>query len=69
MRRLKYRLDSWNVLCHRMRNQDEAQEVKAKPSFPTTGIIGAIAGDWFGAAYEFNPVKSMDLDLYLLSRG
>ena len=65
MRRLKKILDSWNVLRHRMRNQDEAQEVKAKPSFP----IGAIAGDCFGAAYEFNPVKSMDFDLCLLSRG
>ena len=52
-----------------MRNQDEAQEVKAKPSFPTTGIIGAIAGDCFGAAYEFNPVKSTDFDLCLLYRG
>ena len=58
MRRLKKILDSWNELRHRMRNQDEAQEVKAKPSFPTIGIIGAIAGDCFGAAYEFNPVKS-----------
>ena len=48
MRRLKKILDSWNVLRHRMRNQDEAQEVKTKPSFPTTGIIGAIAGDCFG---------------------
>ena len=69
MRRLKKILDSWNELRHRMRNQDEAQEVKAKPSFPTIGIIGAIAGDCFGAAYEFNPVKSMDFDLCLLSRG
>ena len=57
MRRLKKILDSWNVLRHRMRNQDEAQEVKAKPSFPTTGIIGAIAGDCFGAAYEFNRLR------------
>ena len=68
MRRLKKILDSWNVLRHRMRNQDEVQEVKAKPSFPTTGIIGAIAGDSFGAAYEFNPVKSMDFDLYKAPR-
>ena len=68
MGRLKKILDSWNVLCHRMRNQDEVQEVKAKPSFPTTGIIGAIAGDCFGAAYEFNPVKSMDFDLYKAPR-
>ena len=56
-------------LGYRMRNQDEAQEVKAKQSFPTIGIIGAIAGDCFGAAYEFNPVKSMDFDLCLLYRG
>lgn len=42
--------DSWKALRHRMRNQDEAQEVKAKPSFPTTGIIGAIAGDCFGGS-------------------
>lgn len=67
MRRLKKILDSWNVLRHRMRNQNEAQEVKAKPSFPTTDIIGAIAGDCFGAAYEFNPVKSMYFDLYIIS--
>lgn len=32
--------------------------------FPTTGIIGAIAGDCFGAAYEFHPVKHGDFDIY-----
>lgn len=31
---------------------------------PTTGIIGAIAGDCFGAAYEFHPVKHEDFDIY-----
>ena len=31
---------------------------------PTTGIIGAIAGDCFGAAYEFHPVKYGDFDIY-----
>ena len=31
---------------------------------PTTGIIGAIAGDCFGAAYEFHPVKYWDFDIY-----
>ena len=31
---------------------------------PTTGIIGAIAGDCFGAAYEFHPVKLRDFDIY-----
>ena len=58
--------DSWNALRHRMRKQNEAQvvKVKTKQSFPTTGIIGAIAGDCFGAAYEFHPVKSVDFDLY-----
>ena len=32
--------------------------------FPTTGIIGAIAGDCFGAAYEYHPVKHGDFDIY-----
>lgn len=32
--------------------------------FPTTGIIGVIAGDCFGAAYEFHPVKHGDFDIY-----
>lgn len=31
---------------------------------PTTGIIGAIAGDCFGAAYDFHPVKHGDFDIY-----
>ena len=31
---------------------------------PTTGIIGVIAGDCFGAAYEFHPVKHGDFDIY-----
>ena len=31
---------------------------------PTTGIIGAIACDCFGAAYEFHPVKYGDFDIY-----
>ena len=33
-------------------------------SFPTTGIIGAIAGDCCGAAYEFHTVKHGDFDIY-----
>ncbi len=61
-------LDSWNALRHRARQQDEAQEqkvkVKTEQSFPTIGIIGAIAGDCFGAAYEFNPVKTTEFNLY-----
>ena len=32
--------------------------------FPTTGIIGVIAGDCFGAAYEFHPVKHGNFDIY-----
>ena len=31
---------------------------------PTTGFIRAIAGDCFGAAYEFHPVKHGDFDIY-----
>lgn len=61
-------LDSWNTLRHKMRKRDEVQEqmikVKTALSFPTTGIIGAIAGDCFGAAYEFNPVKTTEFNLY-----
>ena len=37
---------------------------RAELPFPTTGIIGAIAGDCFGAAYEFHPVKHGDFDIY-----
>ena len=33
-----------------------------------SGIIGAIAGDCFGAVYEFQPVKSADFDLYKAPR-
>lgn len=31
---------------------------------PTTGIIGAIAGDCFGAAYDFHSVKYGNFDIY-----
>lgn len=31
---------------------------------PTTGINGAIAGDCFGAAYEFHSVKHGNFDIY-----
>ena len=43
MGRLKKILDSWNILRHRMRNQDEVQEVKAKPSFPTDDTVMTLA--------------------------
>ena len=33
-------------------------------SFPATGIVGAIAGDCFGAAYEFHSVKYGNFDIY-----
>lgn len=67
---LKKLSDSWGALRHRRREQDEVQEVRVKPElpFPTTGIIGAIAGDCFGAAYEFNPVKNEKFDLYKAPR-
>lgn len=57
---------SWNALRHRISKQDDVQEVrvKAELAFPTTGVIGAIAGDCFGAAYEFHPVKYENFDLY-----
>lgn len=35
---------------------------------PTTGIIGAIAGDCFGAAYDFHPVKYGNFDIYKVPR-
>lgn len=34
----------------------------------TTGIIGAIVGDSFGAAYEFHSVKHGDFDIYKRTR-
>lgn len=42
------------------------QETKGRAElpFPTSGIIGAIAGDCFGAAYEFHPVKYGNFDIY-----
>lgn len=66
MRWLKNLFDSWNILRHRMKRYDDVQKVKVKTelSFPTTGIVGAIAGDCFGAAYEFNPVKTTEFNLY-----
>ena len=35
---------------------------------PTTGIIGAIASDCFGAAYEFHPVKYGNFYIYKVPR-
>ena len=63
---LKNLSDSWNAFLRKMRKQEEGKEIKWRTnlSFPTTGIIGAIAGDCFGAAYEFHPVKQGDFDIY-----
>lgn len=63
---LKNLSDSWNAFLRKMRKQEEGKEIKWRTnlSFPTTGIIGAIAGDCFGAAYEFHPVKHGDFDIY-----
>ena len=58
---LKNLSDSWNAFLRKMRKQEEG---RTELSFPTTGIIGAIAGDCFGAAYEFHPVKHWDFDIY-----
>lgn len=56
----------WNTLLRKMRKQEEMLDTNGRTglAFPTTGIIGAIAGDCFGAAYEFHPVKHGDFDIY-----
>ena len=63
---LKYLSDSWNAFLRKMRKQEEGEEIKWRTnlSFPTTGIIGAIAGDCFGAAHEFHPIMQGDFDIY-----
>lgn len=67
---LKKITDLWNTLLRKMRKQEEMLETKGRTglAFPTTGIIGAIAGDSFGAAYEFHPVKHGDFDIYKRTR-
>lgn len=63
---LKNLSDSWNAFLRKMRKQEEMLETKGRTglAFPTTCIIGAIAGDSFGAAYEFHTVKHRDFDIY-----
>ena len=63
---LKNFSDLRNTLLCKKGKQEVMQETKerAELPFPTTGIIGAIAGDCFGAAYEFHPVKHGDFDIY-----
>lgn len=63
---LKNLSDSWNAFLRKMRKQEEGKEIKCRTnlSFPIIGIIGAIAGDCCGAAYEFHPVKHGDFDIY-----
>lgn len=63
---LKNLSDSWNAFLRKMRKQEEMLETKGRTglAFPTTCIIGAIAGDCFGAAYEFHTVKHRDFDIY-----
>ena len=63
---LKNLSDSWNAFLRKMRKQEEGKEIKWRTnlSFPTTGIIGAIAGDCFGAAHEFHPIMQGDFDIY-----
>lgn len=53
--------DSCSALLRKM---GKHKTKRAELPFPTTGIIGAIAGDCFGAAYEFHPVKHGDFDIY-----
>ena len=58
---LKKITDSCSALLRKM---GKHKTKRAELPFPTTGIIGAIAGDCFGAAYEFHPVKHRDFDIY-----
>ena len=63
---LKKITDLRSALLRKKGKQEVMQETKGRAElpFPTTGIIGAIAGDCFGAAYEFHPVKHRDFDIY-----
>ena len=63
---LKKITNSWNAFLRKMRKLEELHKIeeKAELPFPTTGVIGAIAGDCFGAAYEFHPVKHGNFDIY-----
>ena len=63
---LKKFSDLRNTLLCKKGKREVIQEIKerAELPFPTSGIIGAIAGDCFGAAYEFHPVKHGDFDIY-----
>ena len=67
---LKKITDLRSALLRKKGKQEVMQETKgrAESTFPTTGIIGAIAGDCFGAAYEFHPVKHGNFDIYKESR-
>ena len=63
---LKKITDLWNTLLRKMKEQEEMLDTNGRTglAFPTTGIIGAIAGDCCGAAYEFHPAKHGDFDIY-----
>lgn len=61
---LKKITDSCSALLRKMGKHKT--KGRAELPFPTTGIIGAIAGDCFGAAYEFHPV-SMGTSIYTKS--
>lgn len=63
---LKKFSDLRNTLLCKKGKREVIQEIKGRAElpFPATGIIGAIAGDCFGAAYEFHPVKHGNFDIY-----
>lgn len=63
---LKKITDLRSALLRKKGKQEVMQETKGRAElpFPTSGIIGAIAGDCCGAAYEFHPVKHGDFDIY-----
>ena len=58
--------DSCSALLRKMGKHKT--KVRAELPFPTTGIIGAIAGDCFGVAYDFHPVTHGDFDIYKRTR-
>lgn len=63
---LKNFSDLWSVLLRKKEKQEVMHKImeRAELPFPTTGIIGAIAGDCIGAVYEFLPVKLGDFYIY-----
>ena len=62
---LKKITDLRSALLRKKGKQEEMQETKgrAESPFPTTGIIGAIAGDCSRGSYDFHLVKHGNFDI------